>query len=119
MDNIFLKPAPLAAGGVVLVRDPSTQSPLAMSGEWKALSQYWTRRLRDGDVVEAQPNAEAPTVVAPSSTFARCTSCLEPVACKLAARCAHNSAPRRSVGSAGTGMSALEESAEISRLFRT
>ncbi|WP_409977730.1 DUF2635 domain-containing protein [Bradyrhizobium sp. SZCCHNPS10062] len=54
MNNVFLKPASLAAGGVVLVRDPSTQAPLAASGEWKARSQYWTRRLRDGDVIEAQ-----------------------------------------------------------------
>ncbi|WP_316224490.1 MULTISPECIES: DUF2635 domain-containing protein [unclassified Bradyrhizobium] len=54
MDNIFLKPAPLAADGVVLVRDPKTGVPLAASGEWKARSQYWTRRLRDGDVIEVQ-----------------------------------------------------------------
>ncbi|WP_316178102.1 MULTISPECIES: DUF2635 domain-containing protein [unclassified Bradyrhizobium] len=54
MDNIFLKPAPLAADGVVRVRDPQTGVPLAASGEWKARSQYWTRRLRDGDVIEVQ-----------------------------------------------------------------
>ncbi|WP_410052565.1 DUF2635 domain-containing protein [Bradyrhizobium sp. SZCCHNR1070] len=54
MGNIFLKPARVAAGGVVRVRDPQTGVPLAASGEWKARSQYWTRRLRDGDVIEAQ-----------------------------------------------------------------
>ncbi|WP_315751473.1 MULTISPECIES: DUF2635 domain-containing protein [unclassified Bradyrhizobium] len=54
MDNIFLKPAPIAAGGVVIVRDPLTGAPLAASGEWKTRSQYWTRRLRDGDVFEVQ-----------------------------------------------------------------
>ncbi|MGJ4971022.1 DUF2635 domain-containing protein [Bradyrhizobium sp. HKCCYLRH1073] len=59
MDNIFLEPALLAAGGVVLVRDPQTGVPLAASGEWKARSPYWVRRLRDGDVVEAQPPASA------------------------------------------------------------
>ncbi|WP_316227591.1 MULTISPECIES: DUF2635 domain-containing protein [unclassified Bradyrhizobium] len=61
MENIFLKPAPLAADGVVRVRDPQTGAPLAASGEWKARSQYWTRRLRDGDVIEVQQAEMEPT----------------------------------------------------------
>ncbi|WP_410052827.1 DUF2635 domain-containing protein [Bradyrhizobium sp. SZCCHNRI1058] len=61
MDNIFLKPAPVAADGVVRVRDPQTGVPLAASGEWKARSQYWTRRLRDGDVIEVQQAEAEPT----------------------------------------------------------
>ncbi|MGC2780922.1 MAG: DUF2635 domain-containing protein [Bradyrhizobium sp.] len=61
MGNIFLKPALAVADGVVLVRDPQTGVPLAASGEWKARSQYWTRRLRDGDVIEVQQAEVEPT----------------------------------------------------------
>jgi hypothetical protein len=67
MGNIFLKPAPLAADGVVRVRDPKTGAPLAASGEWKARSQYWTRRLRDGDVIEVQQAEVEPTAAASAS----------------------------------------------------
>ncbi|WP_410051527.1 DUF2635 domain-containing protein [Bradyrhizobium sp. SZCCHNR2035] len=63
MGNIFLKPAPLAADGVVRVRDPQTGVPLAANGEWKARSQYWTRRIRDGDVIEVQEAEVEPTAV--------------------------------------------------------
>jgi hypothetical protein len=59
MTNLFLKPAPHAAGGVALVRDPETMIPLAEEGEWKAKSPFWTRRLRDGDVIDAtEPAAD-------------------------------------------------------------
>ncbi|WP_409978007.1 MULTISPECIES: DUF2635 domain-containing protein [unclassified Bradyrhizobium] len=67
MDNIFLKPAPPAADGVVRVRDPQTGAPLAASGEWKARSQYWTRRLRDGDVIEVQQAEAEPTAATSTS----------------------------------------------------
>ncbi|WP_410051415.1 DUF2635 domain-containing protein [Bradyrhizobium sp. SZCCHNR3003] len=58
---MFLRPAPCDAGGVVRVRDPQTGAPLAASGEWKTRSQYWTRRLRDGDVIEVQRAGAEPT----------------------------------------------------------
>ncbi|WP_410051965.1 DUF2635 domain-containing protein [Bradyrhizobium sp. SZCCHNRI1009] len=63
MENMFLRPAPCDAGGVVRVRDPQTGAPLAASGEWKARSQYWTRRLRDGDVIELQQAEMEPAAV--------------------------------------------------------
>ncbi|WP_409997851.1 MULTISPECIES: DUF2635 domain-containing protein [unclassified Bradyrhizobium] len=87
MGNIFLKPAPLAGGGVVRVRDPQTGVPLAASGEWKARSQYWIRRLRDGDVIEALAPSVQPVA------FARCATCPEPKACEKAGLCALNHAP--------------------------
>jgi hypothetical protein len=34
------------------VRDPETLKVLDEAGEEKALSSYWLRRLRDGDVIE-------------------------------------------------------------------
>lgn len=38
----------------LVVRDPDTRQQLAPEGEEKPLSQYWMRRLADGDVVEVQ-----------------------------------------------------------------
>lgn len=35
-----------------IVRDPQSHRPLKAEGEDKPRSQYWLRRLRDGDVVE-------------------------------------------------------------------
>ncbi|WP_410051570.1 DUF2635 domain-containing protein [Bradyrhizobium sp. SZCCHNR3013] len=93
MDNIFLKPALREAGGVARVRDPQTGAPLAADGEWKARSQYWTRRLRDGDVVEAQPLAVAMTAVLPPispAALVKCPTCSEPAVCEQSARCALN-----------------------------
>lgn len=58
MKNVYVKPAPLAGGGTVLVRDPETLHPLAGAGEWKSLSPFWSRRIRDKDVIDA--TAQAP-----------------------------------------------------------
>ncbi|WP_316216626.1 DUF2635 domain-containing protein [Bradyrhizobium sp. SZCCHNR3003] len=67
--NLYLKPAVDAAGKAVLVRDPANWQPLKAEGEHKPPIVYWLRRLRDGDVVEATPPAEAgssaPTVPPP------------------------------------------------------
>jgi hypothetical protein len=69
MTNIFVKPATVkteAGETIVLVRDPETGIPLDANGEWKAKSPFWTRRLRDKDVVEAgvepaiEPSEAAP-----------------------------------------------------------
>ena len=35
-----------------IVRDPQSHRPLSAEGEEKPRTQYWLRRLRDGDVVE-------------------------------------------------------------------
>lgn len=51
----FLKPCKPGAR----VRDPFMEGmPLLRDeGEWKPVNVYWLRRLRFGDVVEAQPEA--------------------------------------------------------------
>lgn len=50
MQNVFLKPAVADA----VVRDPDTGKPLDAAGEWKELSPYWSRRIRDLDVEVAE-----------------------------------------------------------------
>lgn len=45
MDTALLRPR---TG--VIVRDPDTRQPLDAKGERKAMTSYWRRRLRDGDV---------------------------------------------------------------------
>ncbi len=49
-DMIFIKPAKS-----VKVRDPQSGEHLLDTGEAKPRTRYWLRRLKDGDVVEAQP----------------------------------------------------------------
>ncbi len=58
--NVFIKPAPMTddAGAPIarVVPDPDQRGRrLAASGEWKPLNAYWAARLRDGDVIEAEP----------------------------------------------------------------
>jgi hypothetical protein len=94
MTDIFIKPASIEIEGetvTALVRDPQTFIPLDPAGEWKTKSQYWVRRLRDHDVVAADPaatSAPAPAdaPVAPAA-FAVCANCVTPDACGGAARC--------------------------------
>jgi hypothetical protein len=93
MTNIYIKPAPIEIEGetvIALVRDPQTLIPLAEGGEWKTKSQYWARRLRDRDVVEADPTASALVAAdapAAPAAFAVCANCVTPDACGSAARC--------------------------------
>lgn len=54
MENVFVKPAVAGA----MVRDPDTGKPLDASGEWKELSPYWARRIRDLDVEAVEPPRE-------------------------------------------------------------
>lgn len=74
MTNVFLKPAMIRneAGEDVaaIVRDPETMVPLDAGGEWKALSPFWTRRKRDGDVIDATAvaNVTALPLVSPITT---------------------------------------------------
>lgn len=42
----------------LIVRDPETFQILATEGEVKRNSQYWQRRLRDGDVIEVKETEE-------------------------------------------------------------
>lgn len=59
--NVFIKPASGPDGLPLLVRDPSPSGkPLDPAGEWKPTTQYWLRRLRDKDVVEATATADKP-----------------------------------------------------------
>ena len=48
--NARLKPA---SPGLI-IRDPKTAKPLPEKGELKNLTDYWRRRVRDGDVVTVQ-----------------------------------------------------------------
>lgn len=66
MSNVFVKPALDAAGEIVLVRDPASLKPLDASGEWKPSNQFWARRIRDGDVIEVEP--ELADEIAPASS---------------------------------------------------
>jgi len=50
---MYLKPA---SPGLI-VRDPSTRQPLPEEGREVQLNEWWARRLRAGDVVEAEPPA--------------------------------------------------------------
>jgi hypothetical protein len=43
-----------------IVRDPQSHRPLAEAGEEKPRTQYWLRRLRDGDVELIDEQATAP-----------------------------------------------------------
>jgi hypothetical protein len=55
MREVFLKPRLDSSGGPMVVPDPFNFRRLGAAGEWKPLSPYWARRLRDGDVTEAAP----------------------------------------------------------------
>lgn len=39
----------------LIVRDPITMNPLLAEGELKPRSQYWLRRIKDGDVEVVEP----------------------------------------------------------------
>jgi hypothetical protein len=76
IENLFLKPAPLTAEQQKEfgrahrhIHDPDQAfRPLAADGEHKPPNHYWLRRLRDGDVVEAEaPKAPAPAQVEESA----------------------------------------------------
>lgn len=58
MKNAFLKPS-IIDGVIALVRDPETMVPLAEEGEWKAISPFWTRRIRDKEVIDATASVNA------------------------------------------------------------
>ncbi len=59
MQNVFIRPAVLPDGTPALVRQPERSwAPVPPEGAFVALTNYWVRRLRDGDVVEADPPAE-------------------------------------------------------------
>lgn len=52
----YVKPRLNEAGQPALVRQPDRSwLPLPEEGAWVTLDEYWSRRLRDGDVVEATP----------------------------------------------------------------
>lgn len=55
MQNVFLKPAVPGA----IVRDQHSFAPLKPEGEWKPLSSYWARRIRDLDVIPVEEVAAA------------------------------------------------------------
>jgi hypothetical protein len=70
MQTVYVRPATNADSKLMLVRQPDRGwMPLPPDGEWVLLDEYWARRLRDGDVVEAEPppvedDASAPALSA-------------------------------------------------------
>lgn len=68
MTKIFVKPA---SPGLQVPRDYDVVPPfaegqtIAESGEWVEASHYIARRLRGGDLVEAEPEPEKPESAAP------------------------------------------------------
>jgi hypothetical protein len=58
---MYVKAAPRVIEGMPLVvRDPDMKDLLPPEGRDVPDTDYWQRRLRDGDVVFAQPPAPAP-----------------------------------------------------------
>lgn len=56
-----------AEGVRLKVRDPNTMKFLADAGEEKPASEYWRRRLRDGDVeLVTPPEKAAPPAATPA-----------------------------------------------------
>jgi hypothetical protein len=55
MTNIYLRPALRADGTPKRVPDPTTGAPLPAEGAWKERTQYWTRRINDGDAIAGDP----------------------------------------------------------------
>lgn len=51
MDKFYIKPAT----DKIKVRDPRSGIALKAEGEWKPKDVYWTRRHKDGDVIETTP----------------------------------------------------------------
>jgi hypothetical protein len=66
--NVFIKPR-LIDDKPALVRDPTNGKPLLANGEWKTKSQFWVRRIMQGDVIDetaAQTERQkAPAAVKP------------------------------------------------------
>ena len=60
MENAFLNPALDAGGKAMVVPDLDTHRALSPAGEHKPMSMYWIRRIRDGDVVVAEPPKPVP-----------------------------------------------------------
>lgn len=57
--RIFIKPTPQPEGQPALkVRKP-VNGHLAAEGEFVNPESYWLRRIKDGDVVKADPSAES------------------------------------------------------------
>jgi hypothetical protein len=69
MDNIFVKPRQID-GQPAIVRDVAAGGkPLDPAGEWKPRTQFWTRRIAQGDVIDA--TAEQQKKAQPASAQAQ------------------------------------------------
>ena len=58
MQEVFLKPACDGQGNAMVVPDEITHRPLKPEGEWKPMTMYWTRRIRDLDAIPSEPPKE-------------------------------------------------------------
>lgn len=62
MPTAYVKPALGADGQPLLVRQPDHDwLPLPPEGGFVVLDEYWSRRIRDRDVIETEPPSEPPT----------------------------------------------------------
>lgn len=65
--RIFITPTPQSEGLPALkVRKP-VNGHLAAEGEWVNPESYWLRRIKDGDVVKAEPSVESALPAAATS----------------------------------------------------
>lgn len=64
--NVFVKPALDAQGNAKIVPDLAGGS-LPAAGAWKPRVQYWLRRIKDGDVIDASA-AQSPATSAEPHT---------------------------------------------------
>jgi len=60
------------------IRDPDLKDLLPDDGRDVPDTDYWQRRLRDGDVVEANPPAEAPEPPAPAPALPKAEKAAKP-----------------------------------------
>lgn len=66
MENVFVVPARDEHGNAKRVVDPQTGEPLPADGAFKPRSQYWHRRIAQGDVTETPPPAPSAIPERPS-----------------------------------------------------
>lgn len=78
--NVFVKPR-LIDDKPALVRDPASGKPLAEGGEWKTKSQFWVRRIMQGDVIDCtDEQAAAQAAMATAATAKQSASVAEAAA---------------------------------------
>jgi hypothetical protein len=69
MSQVYVTPRLQDDGTPFIVRQPNRAwTPLPVDGGWVTIDEYWSRRLRDGDVIESASPAEPGATPQPSET---------------------------------------------------